>query len=170
MEALIFIADGFEDSEFYYPYYRLKEEGIGVIVAGPQAGEFTGKHGYTFEADTALDEVSAESCDILVIPGGKAPETIRLNKNAVKLTMEIMQAGKPLAAICHGGQVLISADVLKGKKATCWKSISDDLKAAGAEYIDQEVVVDGNLVTSRCPADLPMFMKELLKLCAQSTA
>lgn len=170
MNALIFIADGFEDSEFYYPYYRLKEEGIGVIVAGPKTGQFTGKHGYTFEADTTLNEVSAQGCDMLVIPGGKAPETIRLNKNAVKLTKEIFQAGKPLAAICHGGQVLISADILKGKKATCWKSIADDLKAAGAQYVDQEVVVDDNLVTSRCPADLPMFMKELLNLCTQTTA
>ncbi len=164
MRALILAADGFEDSELLVPMYRLQEEGIDVVVAAPDRGTIEGKHGYEVEATKTLREVKAKDYDVLVIPGGKAPEAVRLDANAVAVAKAMVEAGKPAAAICHGAQVLISADVLKGRKATCWKGVRDDLKLAGAAYVDAEVVVDGNLVTSRCPSDLPAFCRELTKL------
>ena len=168
MKALILIADGVEDSEFFYPYYRLQEEGIDVDVAGPDTGTVTGKHGYTFEANLAFTGLKADEYDLLILPGGKAPETVRLNADAVKITTEMMNAGKPVAAICHGAQTLISAGVLQGRKATCWAAIRDDIKSAGAEYADEEVVVDGNLVTSRSPGDLPAFCRRMFAAIKQT--
>ncbi len=163
MRALILTAEGFEDSELLYPMYRLQEEGVDVDIAGPERGTVTGKHGYEVQAGMGFDEAKAEDYDLLVIPGGKGPETVRLNENAVSVTRQMMEHGKPVAAICHGGQVLISAGVLEGRKATCWQGIRDDVKAAGAEYADEEVVVDGNLITSRCPSDLPAFSREMMQ-------
>lgn len=163
MKALVLTAEGVEDSEFFYPYYRLQEEGIEVDVAGPTPCHVTGKHGYTVEADLAFAGVKAGDYDLLVLPGGKAPETVRLDEDAVAVTQEIFRAGKVVAAICHGAQTLISAGLLKGKNATCWPGIRDDLKAAGANYSDEEVVVDGNLITSRCPDDLPAFCREVFR-------
>jgi protease I len=161
MRALILIAGGFEDSEFFYPYYRLQEEGIETDVAGPEVGVVTGKHGYEFQPDLSFSDVQAEAYDLLVLPGGKAPETIRLHSAAVEATKKMIAAGKLVAAICHAGQILVSADVLRGHKATCYEAIRDDLRAAGADYVDEEVVVDGNLITSRCPRDLPAFCREI---------
>jgi protease I len=163
MKALILAADGFEDSELLYPYYRLKEENIPVHVAGPERGTITGKHGYSVEADIAFADVDAADYDLLVLPGGKGPETVRLDKDAVAATRQMMEAGKVVAAICHGAQVLISAGVLEGRNATCYEGVRDDLKAAGGNYADEEVVVDGNLITSRFPADLPAFSREIFK-------
>jgi protease I len=160
----MFLADGFEDSEFFYPYYRLREEGIEVDVASPRPGKITGKHGYIFETQLSIGEVEADDYDLLVIPGGRAPEQVRLVAKAVSITRQMHESGKPVAAICHGGQLLISADVLRGRSATSWKGIRDDLKAAGARYLDREVVVDDNLITSRCPEDLPAFSREMMRL------
>ena len=170
MKALIMLAEGFEDLEFWYPLMRLKEQGIDVDVAAPRPGKVTGKHGYTYDVRLAVGGLSAEDYDILVIPGGRAPELIRLDEMAVAITRDMMQAGKIVAAICHGGQVLVSADIIRGKRVTGWKGIRDDLKAAGGRYVDREVVVDGNLVTSRCPDDLPAFMRETLALAEKSVA
>ncbi len=163
MRAAILAADGFEDSERLVPMYRLLEEGIDVAVAAPECGPIQGKHGYKVEATKTLREVKAKDYDVLVIPGGAAPETVRLDRDAVAAAKAMVEGGKPVAAICHGTQVLISAGVLKGRKATCWKGVRDDLKLAGAAYVDAEVVVDGNLITSRCPTDLPAFCRELMK-------
>jgi protease I len=165
MRALILIADGMEDSEFLYPYYRLQEEGIEVDVAGPEVGTVTGKHGYTAEVDMTFAEVNASDAqyDLLVLPGGKAPETVRLDEDAVEITRQMVNDGKVVAAICHGAQTLISAGVVKAKRATCWQGIRDDLKMAGADFADEEVVVDGNLITSRCPPDLPAFSREIFR-------
>ena len=163
MKALILAADGVEDSELLYPYYRLQEEGADVHIAGPCACKMTGKHGYEIEADMTFSNASAADYDLLILPGGKAPETVRLDENAVAITKEMFEAGKIVGAICHGAQTLISADVLDGKNATCWPGIRDDVKAAGANYSDQEVVVDGNLITSRCPDDLPAFCRAILE-------
>ncbi len=163
MKALILAAEGFEDSELLVPMYRLLEEGDDVDVAAPETGEFTGKHGYTAEANLDFGDVESDDYDLLVLPGGKAPETVRLDDSAVRVTREMMEGGKPVASICHGAQVLISADVLEGRKATCWEGIRDDLRAAGAAYRDKEVVVDGNLITSRFPGDLPAFCRELMR-------
>jgi len=166
MKALMIIADGFEDSEFFYPYYRLLEAGVAVDVAAPEKATVTGKHGYTFQANMTFSEIDPSEYDTLVIPGGKGPETVRLDEDAVAAAGAIFESGKPVAAICHGCQVLISAGVLDGKRATCWMGIRDDLKAAGAIYSDEEVVVDGNLITSRRPGDLPAFSRELMKALA----
>ncbi len=163
MKALILLADGFEDSEFLYPLYRLQEEGIDVDVAGPEKGTYTGKHGYTGEATLTFSEASAEDYDALILPGGKAPETVRLDDDALDITRTMFKAKKIVAAICHGAQTLISAGVLDGRKATCWQGIQDDLKVAGAAYSDEEVVVDGHLITSRCPEDLPAFSRALMR-------
>jgi protease I len=164
MRALILIADTFEDCEVLYPYYRLIEQGWRVDLAGPKSGTVTGKHGYTIEASMGFADIKANKYDMLIIPGGRAPEIIRLDEDAIAVTRKMMAAGKPVGAVCHGAQVLVSANVLKGRKATCWRGVRDDVKVAGAKYSDEEVVVDGNLVTSRCPDDLPAFCRELLKL------
>ncbi len=168
MEALILAADGVEDCELLYPYYRLHEAGIGVDVAAPEKGEITGKHGYTVEANLDFWDLHPGEYDLLVLPGGSAPETVRVHDRALETVQEIFAADKPVAAICHGAQVLISAGLLEGKRATCWAGIRDDLKAAGAEYVDRDVVVDGNLITSRQPDDLPAFCRELLRTVQQA--
>jgi len=166
MRALIISADGFEDMELYYPVYRLKEDGWDVTLAAPKEGVITGKHGYGATVDLPLAKVKPEDYDLLIIPGGKAPEEVRLNKDAITIIEWFFDEQKPVAAICHGPQALISAGVLKGRKLTCWKGIKDDVIAAGALYEDKEVVVDRNLVTSRMPGDLPAFMRETLDLAA----
>ncbi len=163
MKALILAADGVEDSELLYPFYRFQEEGIRAEIAGPRAGTITGKHGYTFESTLSFADAASSEYDVMVLPGGKAPETVRLSREALSATRDIIESGKPVAAICHGAQVLISAGVVRGRKATCYKGIRDDLKAAGAEYVDREVVVDGNLITSRFPGDLPAFCREIFR-------
>jgi protease I len=163
MKALILAADDFEDLELMYPYYRLQEAGIDVDVAASRAGTVTGKHGYAVKTTRVFSELDAAQYDLLVVPGGRAPEAVRLHARAVAVAKAMFEAGKLVAAICHGAQVLISAGVLNGKNATCWKGIRDDLKAAGGSYSDRPVVVDGNLITSRCPDDLPAFCREIFK-------
>jgi protease I len=161
MKAIIFVADGVEDMEFYYPYYRLKEQGIAVDVAGPHSGTVTGKHGYSIPIDTPLAEPKAKNYDMVILPGGSAPEILRNHPTVVDLVKQCLADGKIVASICHGAQILISANVLKGRRATCVKSIKDDIIAAGADYVDEAVVIDGNLITSRTPDDLPSFCREI---------
>lgn len=161
MKALILSADNFEDQELFYPLNRLKEEGIAVKVASMKKGTITGEYGYSIDVDMVFDEVNPEDFDILVLPGGKAPEKVRLEERALDIARHFFKENKPVAAICHGVQTLISAGVMKGRKATCYIGIRDDLKSAGALYEDKEVVVDGNLVTSRHPRDLYAFGREL---------
>ena len=163
MKALIISADNFEDSELLVPYYRLKEEGFEVTVASLKRGAIKGKHGYEVAVDKTLDEVEADEYAILVLPGGAAPAVVRNELKALEIARSFFARSKPVAAICHGPQILISADLLQGRHATCYKSVADELKEAGALYEDREVVVDGNLVTSREPADLPAFMRETMK-------
>jgi len=164
MKALIISADNFEDSELLVPYYRLKEEGIEVDVASMKTGSIKGKHGYEVEVTKALKEVKAGDYDILILPGGKAPETVRKEKKALDLAQYFFETNRPVAAICHGGQTLISAGLVKGRRVTCYRSVVPEMKEAGALYEDAEVVVDGNLVTSRQPSDLPAFMREIMKM------
>jgi protease I len=163
MKALIMSADNFEDSELLVPYYRLKEAGIDVTVASPGRGAIKGKHGYEVAVDKTLDEVHADDYAILVLPGGAAPAVVRKEPKALEIARSFFALEKPVAAICHGPQILISAGLLQGRRATCYKSVADELKGAGALYEDREVVVDGKLVTSRQPADLPAFMREMMK-------
>ena len=157
-------ADNFEDSELLYPYYRLKEEGVEVDIASVSKGKIKGKHGYEVEANRNLTEISPDDYDLLVLPGGKAPERIRKEKEALEIAKHFFSKDKPVSAICHGPQTLISAGLLKNRHVTCVRSVAQEIKDAGALYEDLEVVVDGNLVTSRQPSDLPAFMRETMKL------
>ena len=164
MKALIISADNFEDSELLVPYYRLKEAGVEVIVASLNRGAITGKHGYEVAVDKTLDEVNPDDYILLVLPGGKAPAAVRKESKALEIARSFFARSKPVAAICHGPQILISAGLLQGRHATCYLSVADELKEAGALYEDREVIVDANLITSRQPADLPAFMRETMKL------
>ena len=163
MKALIISADNFEDSELLYPYYRLKEEGVEVDIASIKKGTIKGKHGYEVDANKDLREIHAAEYDLLILPGGKAPEKIRKEKEAIEIAKYFFSHNKPVSAICHGPQTLITAGLLKDRHATCSKSVANELKEAGATYEDREVVVDRNLVTSRQPSDLPAFMRETMK-------
>jgi len=163
MRALIISADQFEDSELLVPYYRLREEGIPVDVAAPAGGTITGKHGYQVPVDLTLGQVRPENYTLLVLPGGKAPAAIRKETAALEICRHFFAHHKPVAAICHGPQTLISAGLLAGRRATCYKAVAEEMRGADALYEDSEVVVDGNLVTSRIPSDLPAFMREMMK-------
>ncbi|MFH0932774.1 MAG: type 1 glutamine amidotransferase domain-containing protein [Nitrospirota bacterium] len=164
MKALIISADNFEDTELLVPYYRVKEEGIEVDIASMKKGKIKGKHGYEVEVDKTLKEVDPDEYAVLILPGGKAPEAIRKEKDALEIAKDFFRKNKPVSAVCHGPQTLISAGLLKGRHATCYKSVAQEMKDAGALYEDKEVVVDGNLVTSRQPSDLPAFLRETIKL------
>ena len=164
-KVLIMVDEGVEDVEFLYPYYRFQEEGYEVDVVGSKAKEtYLGKHGVPIKTDLSPEEANVDEYDAVVIPGGRAPDRMRINKGLVKIVKEAYEKGKVIAAVCHGPQMLIEADILRGKKATCWKSVVTDLKNAGATFIDAPAVVDGKLVTSRSPADLPKFCQETIKL------
>lgn len=164
MKILIVSADNFEESELLVPYYRLKEEGIQVDIASLKKGTIKGKHGYEVEVDKMLNEINTAEYDALVIPGGKAPGILRQDKQAIEIVKHFFQENKPVSAICHGPQILISAGLLKGRRSTSYKSVAQEVKDSGAIYIDKEVVVDGNLVTSRQPSDLPAFLREMMKM------
>jgi protease I len=170
MKALIISANSFEDLELHYPLYRMREDGIDVTVAAPEKGMITGKHGYSIGANKTFSEIKPEDYDLLIIPGGKAPEEVRLDKDALGIVRDFFDAGKVIGSICHGAQVLVSADVLRGRNITCWKGVRDDAIAAGANYTDVEVVVDKNLVTSRMPNDLPAFLREIERLITAKAA
>lgn len=165
MKVLIMVDDGVEDAEFIYPYYRFQEEGYKVDVVASKANEtYKGKYGVLFKSDLSPKEVYVNEYDALIIPGGRAPDRMRIDKGLVDIVKEAYQKGKVIAAVCHGPQMLIEANVLRGKKATCWKSVMTDLKNAGAIFLNEAAVVDGNMVTSRSPADLPKFCQEAIKL------
>lgn len=164
MKALIISADNFEDTELLVPYYRLEEEGVHVDIASIKKGKIKGKHGYEVEVNKTLKEVNPDDYDILILPGGKAPETLRKEKKATEIAKHFFQKNKPVSAICHGPQTLITAGLLKGRQATCYKSVAQEMKNAGAIYEDKEVVIDGNLVTSRQPSDLPAFIRETMRM------
>jgi protease I len=163
MKALIISADNFEDSELLVPYYRLKEAGVEVTVASMSRGAIKGLHGYEVTVDQSLGEIDPDDYAILVLPGGKAPAVLRKEAKALEIARSFFAGGKPVAAICHGPQILISAGLVEGRRATCYKSMAAELKDAGALYEDREVVVDANLVTSRQPADFPAFLRETMK-------
>lgn len=154
----------YQELELWYPLLRLREEGAQVQLVGPKSKEtYLSKHGYPAVSDLGIDEVKADELDAVIIPGGFAPDLMRRNASMVKLVRESHEKGKVVAAICHAGWMLVSADILRGKKATCFYSIKDDLVNAGAQFLDQEVVRDGNLITSRNPMDLPAFCRKIIE-------
>ncbi len=162
-KILLITGDDFEDLEVFYPLYRLKEEGFEVVVASYR-DKVVGKHGYSLKVDLTFDKVKPEEFDALVLPGGRAPERVRIHKEAIDIVRYFVDTNKPIAAICHGPQILISAKAVSGRRLTSYYGIKDDLIAAGAVWLDSEVVVDGNLVTSRYPNDLPFWMKKFIEI------
>ncbi len=161
--AAILVEQQYQEMEVWYPLYRMKEAGCQVTVVGPEAGKtYPSKLGYPAKSDKAAEEVRADDFDIVVIPGGFAPDFMRRTPAMIKLVADMADKGKILAAICHGPWVLCSTKALKGKKATCFMAIKDDVINAGATYVDEEVCRDGNLITSRKPDDLPAFMTAIL--------
>jgi len=158
----ILIEDMYNEFEFWYPYYRMKEAGAKVTVIGAGAKEYHSKVGLPAPGGTSAESVKAADFDAVIVPGGYAPDRMRRSPAMLKLVHDCLVQSKIVAAICHAGWVLVSAQVLKGKKATCFSSIKDDLVNAGATYLDQEVVRDGNLITSRTPDDLPAFCREII--------
>ena len=153
----------YEDMELWYPYYRLKEAGVEVVVVGTgSAPQYASKHGMTVKVDVEASKISANEIDGVVVPGGFAPDRMRRYPAVLSLVKTAFDQGKLIAAICHAGWVLVSAGVLKGRKATCVAAIKDDVINAGATYVDEPVVVDRNLITSRTPADLPVWMPAII--------
>lgn len=162
-KVAVLIDNLYEDNEFWYPYFRLKEEGAEVVAVGSESGtEFKSKHGYPKICEMGKTEAAGKKWDGVIIPGGYAPDIIRRYPELVGIVKDTMERGGIVAAICHGPWVLCSAGVLKGKQATCFFAIKDDIINAGAEYVDREVVVDGGLITSRKPDDLPAFMVKVI--------
>lgn len=159
----LFVEDLYEDLEFWYPYYRMKEEGAEVTVIGPKQATFKGKHGLPARADVAIDAVSPKDFDALIIPGGYSPDRMRRSQAMVAFEKQIHQDGKIVAAICHAAWMLASAGLAQGRKMTSFFSIKDDLVNAGADWVDQEVVFDDNIITSRNPDDLPAFCQAIIK-------
>lgn len=167
---LAFVEEQFEDLEMWYPVLRLREAGAEVHVAGPEAGRvYHGKYGVPITADKALQDVSANDYDGLIIPGGWAPDRLRRYKEVLELTRVIHEAGKPIGHICHAGWVLASAKIVNGYKMTSTPAIKDDLEHAGAIWVDEEAVVDRNIVSARRPADLPAYMEAYIQLLAGGT-
>ncbi len=169
LRAVVLTANKFEDMEVYVPIFRLQEEGWKVDVAAPTKDEINGENGYTLKPDIIIDEVNPDNYDLLIIPGGfpdGAPATVRKMKKALEITKSFFAKNKPVASICHGPWTLASADVIKGRHLTSYwhDGVPEDIKKAGGIWEDKDVVVDGNLVTSRWPFDLAAFNREMMKL------
>ncbi len=160
---LFFAANWYEDLELWYPKIRLEEEGARCVVAGLGEATYQGKRGYPVTVDTSVEGLEASRFDGLVIPGGYAPDILRRSAKVLALTRAIHDAGKPVAFICHAGWVPISAGIVRGRRGTSVGAIRDDLVNAGLIWEDSPVVVDGNLISSRTPADLPHFCKALIR-------
>jgi protease I len=162
---LMFVDDVYEDLELWYPKLRLIEEGAGVTVAGPKANQiYTGKHGYPCKADAAIDLMEEADFSGLVIPGGFAPDKLRRDPKVLALTRAFHEKGKLVAHVCHAGWIPISAKIVKGYRMTSTPGIKDDLINAGAQWVDEPVVIDRNQVTSRRPDDLPMFCQGIIQV------
>ena len=160
----VLIEQQYQEMEVWYPVYRLREAGCKVTLVGPAAATtYPSKLGYPAKSDKAAEDVTPDDFDALVIPGGFAPDFLRRSEAVIKFARHFAEKNKPIAAICHGPWVLCSTSALRGKKATCFFAIKDDVVNAGANYVDAEVIRDGNLITSRKPDDLPAFVVELMK-------
>jgi protease I len=164
VRAAVLVEQQYQEMEVWYPIYRLREAGCKVTLVGPEGGTtYPSKLGYPAKSERSANDVSANDFDVLVVPGGFAPDYLRRSEAVLRLVRGMAEQGKVIAAICHGPWVLCSTPALKGKKATCFFAIKDDVSNAGAHYVDEEVVRDGNLITSRKPDDLPAFMQTILR-------
>jgi protease I len=150
----IITADNTEDIEFFYPYYRLTEEGYSVDVITPDGGKFACKHGLGLKKTKPIESVRPEDYVLIYLPGGKAPAELRKNEQVLSFVKEFAASGKPIAAVCHGPQVLISADLVRGKQIAAWPEVADELRKAGATFVDEALVEDGQFITARKPGDL----------------
>jgi protease I len=161
----VIIADMFEDSEYTEPARAFRKAGHTVVNVGLKRGKTVRgkKKGTAVTVERAVQDVSVDGFDALLIPGGYSPDILRAHDDVVRFVKEFVDSGKPVFAICHAPQLLITAQVLKGRRITGWKSIIQDIKNAGAEFVDEEVIEDGNLISSRSPADLPAFIKASLQ-------
>ncbi len=163
-KAIVLVEEMYNDYEFIYPYYRLLEAGADVQVVGPKAGQvYMGKAGTSAKSTAAAQDLSAADFDGLVIPGGYAPDHMRRHESMLRLVRDMDAQGKVVAAICHAGWMLASAKILQGRTVTSFFAIKDDLIHAGARWVDEEVVEDGKLITSRTPEDLPAFMRAVVR-------
>lgn len=163
-KIIILVEQMFNVHEFWYPYYRLKEAGAEVVVVGSgSALEYTGKPATEVKVDASADQIRASEFDGVIIPGGYAPDHMRRYPQMVSLVKELFEAGKVVAAICHAGWMLASANILEGRTVTSFFAIKDDLIHAGANWVNKEVVADGKLITSRTPDDLPAFMRAVIE-------
>jgi protease I len=164
-KIIVFIEDNFRDEELVYPYYRFIEAGYDVRLVGPEAKKtYTGKFGLPMRSDLTPGQVDLDETAAIIIPGGFAPDRMRQDRAMVDLVKKAFDTCKIIAAICHGGWMLVEADICRGKDVTGFIAIATDLKNAGGNYLDKEVVVDGNLVTSRTPADLPAFCRAVIEM------
>jgi protease I len=162
----VFVANYYEELEFWYPLLRMKEEGADVSAIGPKKETYKGKNGLPATADYTIDQVDAKSFDALIIPGGYSPDHMRRSLKMIEFVKQMHAADKPIAAICHAGWMLISAGIVNNRRVTGYFSIKDDLVNAGAIWADDEVIVDGNLMTSRSPNDLPAFCRTIIEKLA----
>jgi protease I len=163
-KIIVLVENLYQELEVWYPLLRFREEGADTFAVGSGSSDsYTSKVGYPVQADLKAEEVKIDEYDAVIIPGGYAPDIMRRYPAMVKLVKDAFEKGKVVAAICHGGWMLASAKIVKGKKLTSFFAIKDDLIHAGAEWLDSEVVVDGNLITSRKPEDLPAFCREIIK-------
>ena len=163
MKIAVLVEDHYQVLEVWYPYLRLREEGIETVLLGPAKRSYKSKEGYPAEAELAINQDEVSDFEGVVIPGGYAPDILRRYPEVNKFVKDMDAKGKLVAAICHAGWVLVSAGVLRSRRATCFSAIKDDLVNAGAEFIDKAVVVDKNLITSRNPYDLPYFCTEIIR-------
>ncbi len=160
----VLIEDNYQVLEVWYPYLRLREEGVETVFVGTGTKkEYRSKEGYPAPEELSVENARADDFDGVVIPGGYAPDILRRHDEVNEFVKAMYEKGKVVASICHGGWVLVSAGILKGRKATSFSAIKDDMVNAGAAFLDKEVVVDANLITSRNPYDLPAFLKEIIK-------
>jgi protease I len=163
----VLVADLYQELEFWYPYLRLLEEGAEAVAVGPERKIYRSKLGYPAKAALAAEEAKVEEFDAVVIPGGYAPDYLRRKHELVEFVRGMTEAGKVVAAICHGGWMLCSARVVEGKRVTSFLAIRDDLENAGATWVDEPVVRDGNIITSRVPDDLPAFLREIISALSE---
>jgi len=163
-KVIVLAENNYQEMELWVPYYRLKEEGAEVTVVGSGSSRtYTSKLGYPVDVNKEAKEIDMSKYDGVIIPGGYSPDLMRRYPEMVRIVREAHVQGKVVAAICHAGWMLVSAGILKGKKATCFFAIKDDMINAGATYVDAEVVVDGKLITSRKPDDLPAYCREIIE-------
>ena len=162
MKIAVLLENHYQVLEVWYPYLRLREAGFETVFVGTGKGLYQSKEGYPANEALSIEKINSKDFEGVVVPGGYAPDILRRYPAVNLFVREMFQQGKLVAGICHAGWVLVSADILSGKKATCFSAIKDDVVNAGATFLDQEVVVDGNLITSRNPNDLPAFCREII--------